>query len=81
LTAWNFLGFFQSIGGFLPSSPVATLHAAAGIELCQIQRQMLFTDMMKCSNNTALEQREKSFDAVGVPNYFCLSKANPAILQ
>jgi hypothetical protein len=37
----------------------------AMVKLCEIQRQMLFADMMKCPNNAALEQREKSFDSVG----------------
>jgi hypothetical protein len=37
----------------------------AMVKLREIQRQRLFADMMKCPNNAAFEQREKSFDSVG----------------
>src|SRR5271170_6427144 len=36
----------------------------AMVKLRQIQRQMLFADMVKCSNDTTLKQREKPFNAI-----------------
>jgi hypothetical protein len=50
--------FFKSLNRAFAVSHVAEIVAV--VKLCQIQRQMLFADMVKCADDTTLEQAEKS---------------------
>ena len=42
------------------------------IELREIKRQMLFADLVKCSDNSALQEREAAFNGVRVRSEIAL---------